>query len=101
MAPNRSAALFALLLAFAFTAHSAIGQQTSPRLSSWLLQNAKGDSYFPGVSWLDPGEQYAQGMLRNELLQELAARKAPAGLRDWLGSLPITGRVSVQFADPR
>src|SRR3954468_3324527 len=90
----------ALCLLAASAAFPSAGKQ-SQRLSAWLLQNAKSDSYFPGTSWLVSGEKYSQGLLRDEVLQGLASHSAPMGLRDWVSSLPVTGRVPIQFADPR
>jgi hypothetical protein len=75
--------------------------QDSQRLSSWLLRNANPDSYFPGVSWLVPGEELAQHALKSDVVGGLSSRSAPSSLREWVSSLPVTGRVPVVFADPR
>jgi hypothetical protein len=96
----RVAAQCVLCLLAAIAAMPSAAQQAH-RLSAWLLQNARGDSFFPGTSLLVPGEKYSQGLLKDDVVQGLAAHSAPLGLRDWFSSLHVTGRVPIQFADPR
>lgn len=96
-----SAARCALAVTFLLATHSALAQEQSQRLSTWVLRNAKADSYFAGLSWQVPGEVPAQAALKRELLQELDSHAGPPALRQWLSSLPVTGRVPVVFVDPR
>src|SRR3954468_266142 len=100
MPPARHVAAFAVYFLAAIAMSAAEAQQPQ-RLSAWLLLNAKSDSYFAGVSWQVPGEEPAQQVLKADVLQALAATSAPGALRDWISSLPVTGRVPVVFADPR
>src|SRR4051812_41764776 len=100
MRPARHVARFAVYLLAAITMSPAEAQQPQ-RLSAWLLVNAKPDSYFAGVSWQVPGEEPVQQALKTDVLQALEATSAPGALRDWISSLPVTGRVPVVFADPR
>src|SRR6476661_11168858 len=88
------------LLALLFTASLASAQQPK-RLSKWLLEHpTEANSYPPGLSWRVPSEEAAQQLLRYELLQDLAGQPSLRGVREWVGSLPITGRVRLDSADP-
>jgi len=95
------AARGALAVTCVVATHSSWSQEQSERLSSWVLRNAKPDSYFAGASWQVPGEVPAQITLKTDLLVALESTAAPPQLRDWLSSLPVTGRVPVIFLDPR
>src|SRR4051812_44034625 len=94
MPPARRGARFALYFLAAIAMWPAAAQQPQ-RLSAWLLHNATSDSYFAGVSWQVPGEELAQQALKADVLRELTASSAPNTLRDWISSLPVTGRVPV------
>ena len=84
---------------------------TAPkRLSDWLLEQAIDPNAYPlGLSWRVPGEVPAQGDLKLDLLRSLSGTdhqgKADAEvlsrLRDWVRTLPVTGRVPVAVADAR
>src|SRR6266496_3939525 len=78
---------------------SALAAAQERRLSRSLLEAPA--PYAPGVSWRVPGEEAAQQLLRHELLSDLAAQPSLRGLHDWIGTLPVTGRVPVASADPR
>ena len=82
----------------------------SKRLSDWLLEQPIDANAYPlGLSWRVPGEVAAQSELRLDLLQSLSGLdrevKADAGvvgrLRDWVRTLPVTGRVPVAVPDAR
>jgi membrane-associated phospholipid phosphatase len=97
-------------VALALGAPLAHGQPAPKRLSDWLLEQPPSPAPYPaGLSWRVPGEVPAQTALRFELLNLLAAGSgavtadpgAAARLREWLGALPVTGRVPVAAADPR
>ena len=90
---------------------SPVYAQAEPkRLSDWMLEQpfAPG-AYNLGLSWRVASERPAQHALREALFQALARdnnRSDPATvsrdrLRNWLTTLPITGRVPVAVADPR
>src|SRR5690348_18271708 len=99
MQRSRGMAHYALL-ALLLTASLAFAQEPK-RLSKWLLERPTDANSYPlGLSWRVPGEEAAQQLLRYELLQDLAAQPPLRGLREWVGSLPITGRVRVNSADP-
>ncbi len=92
-------------------APSLLYAQTAPkRLSDWLLEQPIDPNAYPlGLSWRVPGEVAAQGDLKLHLLKSLSGRDrevkaAPevlARLRDWVRTLPVTGRVPVAVADAR
>src|SRR5438045_1562190 len=99
MQRGRSIARHALL-ALLFTASLASAQEPK-RLSKWLLEHPTDANSYPlGLSWRVRSEEAAQQLLRYEVLQDLAAHPPLSGLREWVGSLPITGRVRVNSADP-
>src|SRR5260221_6996792 len=88
------------LLAFLVVATSVQAQQQPKRLSNWLLeQPAATDAYPLGLSWRVPGEEASQHLLRHEVLELLAAQPRLTGLRQWIGTLPVTGRVPVANSD--
>jgi len=78
------------------------------RLSDWLLRQPLADRYPPGLLWQVPAEQASQARTQQELLATLAVapnlnvlpdrRKRMA---DWIGSLPVTGRVPIALPNPR
>src|SRR5947207_5354996 len=87
------------LLAFLLAATSAQAQQPPKRLSNWLLeQPPTSDSYPLGLSWRVPSEEASQHLLRHELLELLAREPRLSGLRRWVSTLPVTGRVPVANA---
>src|SRR3990172_2107946 len=97
-------ALTALLLACA-PAH---GQAAAQRLSDWLIAHPPAvDDYPLGLSWRVPGEVPRQHAMLLDLVNSLSGSDKEVGadpevmrrLRDWLGSLPVTGRVRVPVAD--
>jgi hypothetical protein len=98
------------------------------RLSDWLLEQPIDANAYPlGLSWRVPGEVAAQGELRLDLLRSLSGLGVPrslsgldllksfsgldsavtadpealARLRDWVRTLPVTGRVRVAVPDAR
>jgi len=83
--------------------------QTPPkRLSDWLLgQEISPNAYPLGLSWQVPAEVAAQNTLRLQLSKSLsgldsevkAKPEAMGRLRDWLNTLPVTGRVPVAMPD--
>ncbi len=86
------------------------GQVAPKRLSDWLLeQPASPDAYQLGLSWRVPGEVVSQSQLRLHLLHSLsgldrevkADSEALGRLRDWMRTLPVTGRVPVAVPDAR
>jgi membrane-associated phospholipid phosphatase len=110
---NRAATIFSRLAAFAgllVAASGALGQAAPKRLSDWLLEQPySADAYPLGLSWRVPEERASQALLRRDLLaslsgfeREVAADPASVvRLREWLESLPVTGRVPVPLADAR
>jgi len=84
---------------------------TAPkRLSDWLLEQAiDPDAYPLGLSWRVPGEVAAQSDLKLDLLRRLSGtdREVKADpevlgrMRDWVRTLPVTGRVTVAVPDAR
>src|SRR5262249_40148935 len=85
-------------------------QATPKRLSDWLLEQPySADAYPLGLSWRVPEERASQMFLRRDLLaslsgfeREVAADPASVTrMREWLESLPVTGRVPVPLADAR
>src|SRR5258706_11844872 len=99
MIEGNSAARCALL-AVLVAASSVHAQQQPPRLSNWLLeQPAAPDAYPLGLSWRVPSEEAPQHLLRHEVLELLAAEPRLNGLRQWVSTLPVTGRVPVANAD--
>lgn len=85
-------------------------QKPPQRLSDWLLeQPASPDAYPLGLSWRVPEETAHQTTLYLQLLRDLSrsasgVAAAPEGvlrLRDWVSTLPVTGRVQVAIADAR
>src|SRR5258706_3576307 len=88
------------LLAFLVLATWAQAQQAPKRLSNWLLeQPPTPDSYPLGLSWRVPSEEASQHLLRHELLELLAREPRLNALRQWISTLPVTGRVPVANAD--
>jgi membrane-associated phospholipid phosphatase len=82
----------------------------APRLSDWLLgQPPSETAYLLGLSWHVPGEVPAQKALQLEIVSALSGgdRRVTADpgtmrrLRDWVASLPVTGRVPVSVPDAR
>jgi len=92
-------------------ASSQPGAQVPPRkLSDWLLEQPRSPDAYPlGLSWRVPSEVASQEVLRRELMYSLsgldgsvsADPRAAGRLRDWLRTLPVTGRVPVAVADAR
>src|SRR4051812_8451753 len=98
---GRSTARHALLAVLLAASQIAAAQQAK-RLSGWLLEQPPDTNSYPlGLSWRVPSEEPAQQLLRYELLEELAAKPSLRSLREWVRSLPITGRVRVASGDPR
>jgi len=83
--------------------------QTPPkRLSDWLLEQEISPNAYPlGLSWQVPAEVAAQNTMRLQLTKSLsgldnevkAEQEAMGRLRDWLNTLPVTGRVPVAMPD--
>src|SRR5260221_7333761 len=97
---GRNSAARGALLAFLAVASCAQAQQQPKRLSNWLLeQPAAPDAYPLGLSWRVPSEEAPQHLLRHEVLELLAAEPRLNGLRLWVSTLPVTGRVPVANAD--
>ena len=110
---NRAATIFSRLAAFAgllIAASVALGQVAPKRLSDWLLEQPYSTDAYPlGLSWRVPEERASQAILRRDLLASLSGFEREvaadpglvARLREWLESLPVTGRVPVPLADAR
>ncbi len=97
-----------LLVSLAIAAQSSQAQTPVRRLSDWMLEQPfTPDAYSLGLSWRVPGEVPVQHALRQSLLQQLTrvndgdSAASRIRLRNWLASLPITGRVPVAIADIR
>jgi membrane-associated phospholipid phosphatase len=91
-------------------ANVTLGQVAAKRLSDWLLEQPySADAYPLGLSWRVPEERSSQILLRRDLLTSLSGFERdvaadPASvtaLREWLETLPVTGRVLVPLADAR
>jgi membrane-associated phospholipid phosphatase len=85
-------------------------KRRAPRLSDWLLGQPPSDAaYLPGLSWHVPGEVPAQKALQLEIVSALSGAdrtiqahpEAMRRLRDWVASLPVTGRVPISVPDAR
>src|SRR5260221_6153195 len=97
---GRNSAARCALLAVLVAASPVHAQQQPQRLSNWLLeQPAAPDAYPLGLSWRVPSEEAPQHLLRHEVLELLAAEPRLNGLRQWVSTLPVTGRVAVANAD--
>src|SRR6266850_3370762 len=102
MRSRRSAAESALLACLVLTSTAVHSQEKPKRLSSWLLEQSPAAEHYPaGLSWRVPDEEASQELLRHELLESLSAQPSLAGLRNWIRTLPVTGRVPVVMADAR
>src|SRR5260221_10221484 len=96
----RNSAPRCALLAVLVAASSVHAQQQPQRLSNWLReQPAAPDAYPLGISWRVPSEEAPQNLLRNGVLELLAREPRLNGLRQWISTLPVTGRVPVANAD--
>ncbi len=100
----------ALCLSLALASPSLDAQVAAKRLSEWLLEQPFSAEAYPlGLSWRVPDEVPSQNALRLDLLKSLsgldrdvsADPEAVVRLRDWLRTLPVTGRVPVAVADAR
>ncbi len=101
MTPIAAAACAVLL--FTLTP-GARAQEAPKRLSDWLLEQPQKAEVYPlGLSWRVPEEVAAQSLLKRDLLQALASvgTEASGRLGEWVGGLPVTGRVPVAVADAR
>src|SRR5258706_7237012 len=97
---GRNSAARGALLAVLVAAGRVQSQKQPQRLSNWLLeQPALPDAYPLGLSWRVPSEEAPQPLLRHEVLELLAAEPRLNGLRQWVSTLPVTGRVPVANAD--
>jgi len=101
---------FAVFVGLLVVASVAFGQVAAKRLSDWLLeQPASADAYPLGLSWRVPEERASQELLRRDLFTGLSGFErdvtadpvSVARLREWLETLPVTGRVPVPLADAR
>ena len=89
---------------------AAFGQPAHKRLSDWLLEQPQSPDTYPlGLSWRVPEETVSQTALFRELLKNLSsadleATVNPAAvrrMRDWVGTMRVTGRVPVAVVDAR
>ena len=107
VSPRRWLPVQLVVLAFVCTPASA--QFSAPkRLSTWLLEQPQSAEAYPlGLSWRVPEESVPQTLSRLELLKSLSGNRrevtaSPESLlklRDFVASLPVTGRVPVALAD--
>ena len=107
---SRSRAAWVLLATLIAASPPLFAQAVANRLSDWLLeQPSSPDAYPLGLSWRVPEEIVPQSAQLLELLRNLSGTdreisadpQAMARLRNWLRTLPVTGRVSVPIADAR
>ncbi len=101
-------ALAAAACLLASTAHSQVNRTASTlidappiggeRLSDWLLRNAGPNADTLSLHWRVRSERHPQEQLRQAVLQNLP--NSPA-LGEWLGSLPLTGRLPLASSDAR
>lgn len=105
---GRAAAHFFLVLVF--VASASYGRSAPKRLSDWLLDRPPSAGDYPlGLSWRVRGEIPSQYAAYLDLIDRLSGsdsglRADPAAvnrLREWLQSLPVTGRVPVASTDAR
>ena len=98
------------VVALSFACTPAFGQSAPKRLSTWLLEQPQSAEAYPlGLSWRVPEESVPQTLSRLELLKSLsgnlrevtASPESRLKLRDFVASLPVTGRVPVALADAR
>src|SRR5437763_9052227 len=88
------------LFTFLVVAGAVHGQQPPKRLSNWLLEQPAAPNTYPlGLSWRVPSEEASQHLLRHALLELLAREPRLNGLRQWVSTLPVTGRVPIANAD--
>ena len=106
--PSRTACVVFVSLLVASCA--AFGQPAHKRLSDWLLEQPQSPDTYPlGLSWRVPEETVSQTALFLELLKNLSsadleATVNPAAvrrMRDWVGTMRVTGRVPVAVVDAR
>ncbi len=99
-----------LLFSLVLVSPALYSQVPQKRLSDWLLEQPySADAYPLGLSWRVPEEVPPQHAMLLDLLRYLSGAKvdvkvppeAIGRLRDWLQSLPVTGRVPVAVADAR
>ena len=62
------------------------------RLSAWLLRTHGAMADTTSLHWLHFSERHPQGQIKQQMLQDLDARRLTS-LYDWVSRLPITGRV--------
>jgi membrane-associated phospholipid phosphatase len=95
-------------VALAFVSPLLHAQTPPKRLSDWLLEQEISPNAYPlGLSWQVPAEVAAQNTLRLQISKSLsgldsevkAKPEAMGRLRDWLNTLPVTGRVPVAMPD--
>ena len=86
------------------------GQAAPQRLSQWLLEQPNSaNSYEVGLSWRVPEETVPQTALFLDLMGALSSAETKVNLdraelehlRNWIRTLPVTGRVNVAVADAR
>src|SRR5260221_7769205 len=97
---GRNSAARCPLLAVLVAASSVQAQQQPQPLSNWLLQQpAAPDAYPLRLSRRVPSEEAPQHLLRHEVLELLTAEPRLNRLRQWVSTLPVTGRVPMANAD--
>lgn len=88
----------------------AYGQPAPKRLSDWLLEQPNlRNAYLDGLSWRVPDETIPQTARFLELLHDLSGSNrnltadsdSLARLRNWIRTMPVTGRVNVPLPDAR
>ena len=93
-----------------FVSTSLFGQLAPKRLSQWLLEQPySANSYELGLSWRVPEETVPQTARFLELMGDLSNADAKVKvdradlehLRNWIRTLPVTGRMTVAVADAR
>lgn len=117
VAAFRALSLFLLLACALSSVHSAQSSgenryqavRAGERLSDWLLRQPEADRDFQsGLMWMVPALTLAQSSIQRELLVDFFPGDSSAPdeevrrrFSEWLGRLPVTGRVPVEMPDPR
>src|SRR3972149_2585638 len=105
---GRLATLAFVSVSLAWASPVVLAPTPQKRLAEWLIEQPFSEEAYPlGLSWRVPDEVPPQQARLLELLKMLsgagvtAEPEAVGRLRNWLRTLPVTGRVRVPVADAR
>ena len=75
--------------------------QEGERLGDFLLRQSSSLQYPTGLQWKVPSERASQSKLKITLIDSLVIRLDLQGLKAWIESQVVTGRVILQSTDAR